>query len=200
MSALSIKQKACLAQVAARAYKVAGEALGYDRVADFRHAVAFDAVGKESFRAMGQDDYVPCFNAFARYAGERELQDNTPDFHARAVYILRDACARWGFAPAYVATIIADKFGLYGLGGVRCEDMCASLRATQIWQLVYTINTRGRAKTRKTSSRLGIAVPGEQHAHACTVPPGALASHFGATGPEEKTKTKQQHEHDFRTL
>lgn len=177
---LTKKQISALAVIASQAWRQAGFSLAYDCADDFRHAVCFDVTGKDSFRRLTQAEYVPVWNAFAAYAGKPLRPDRTPDAHAVAVKVLERHMRRHELSVAYVAAVARDKFNIAPAEPGELAALCAGLAVSQVWQLVYTINTRGRAKTRKLARQIGMdETPPEPH-ESYTMPPGTLAAHMNA--------------------
>lgn len=192
---LSSKQITSLAVIAQKAWRQAGFALDFASVDDFRHATCFDATGKESFRKLEQADFVPAWNAFATLAGVPPRPDRTPDAQAKAVRILEIHLHRHELTVGYVAALVRDKFHITRGTSTTVAELCATLSASQVWQLVYTVNNRGRSKTRKVAATCGAGDVPEPHT-AITMPPGGLAEHFGAVlvepqpvMPKRKLKT-----------
>lgn len=192
---LSSKQITSLAVIAQKAWRQAGFALDFASVDDFRHATCFDATGKESFRKLEQADFVPAWNAFATLAGVPPRPDRTPDAQAKAVHILGIYLRRHELSITYVAALVRDKFRVERGRTASLQELCATLSPSQVWQLIYTVNNRGRAKTRKVAAACGAGDVPEPH-ESYTMPPAGLAEHFGAVlvepqpvMPKRKLKT-----------
>ena len=76
---LSNKQKAVLAQLAARAYKQL-QAYGcpVPSLEEWRHDETWKATGHtESFTKASQKDYTMIYNRFSAYLGKAAIRDNT---------------------------------------------------------------------------------------------------------------------------
>lgn len=174
MAKLSKKQKAVIAQMAARAHKASRQDMP---LADWRRQETHEVTGCASLTECHQRHYVPLFNHFAVIAGSKPKVDNTPTPHARAVWVLRNTMQRWEITPAYLHRIICDQFRPVPLGMV--DAMCADLSFEEIRQLTYTATNRGRRRQRKAEEQHDLPRATEYHTSPSTVPPGGLPEHFG---------------------
>lgn len=52
----------------------------------------------------------------------------------------------------YMEKLICDKYYATIEEGWTLDDMCAMLQQKQVWQLVYTVNNRDRAKVRRENT------------------------------------------------
>lgn len=154
---LTKRQKAVLAQLAARAYSQL-EAFGctVPPFTEWRHDETGMATGKvDSFTRLTQQDFVTVYNHFATYAGRKPITDTTWTPQEKALYSLRDALQRYEFSPDYLAAIVRDQLRLNCTGKNVFAILRASATTEQIRHLMYTITTRGRASTRKMTKATG---------------------------------------------
>lgn len=195
MKPLSHKQKAVLSQLAGRAYSRSAAALAYPSVSDYRHAVVAEVCGKSGLTSCDQGDYVPLYNAFARAAGAREIEDRTPRNRLeREVYLLREEMQRYEFTEGYVLPIMLDRLHL--AMPQPFDTLCLQLGAEGVQQVKFTIITRGRQKLRELEQQHDLPTAVEYHTPA-TMPPDRLAEHFNCvvacgfphTG-KQRTKSK----------
>ena len=152
-------QKAYVAQLAKRAFnltvaKARGSGNTFDdsdRPTDpllrdeeaWRHAEVALACGKLGLRCCSQDDYRIVEGHFLELLGQHGAAFNA-QVHAAtekkrvAQFKVMEACERFGLTIGYAAHIAKQQNN-----GAALEDL--SERA--LWNLVYTINNRGRKKT-----------------------------------------------------
>lgn len=159
MIPLTAKQKAAICAMASKAYKRHPEAYPGDSVDEYRRAVMIAAVGEYSLRECSDEDYIPIINTLRLILGLKPLpeRERVEYAKARALYVLRNALQLHELTLPYLAAIARDKFSARLAG---CDDIeraiCTRLTSGQIMQLVYTINNRGRAKTRKLARLHGL--------------------------------------------
>jgi hypothetical protein len=151
VSALTNRQKAYLSRLAAAAYvRLHGEATARDPrvVEEFRHAQVAAACGKAGLRCCSQTDYklvearlldlngwhAAAFNAGVSAATEKRRQ-------AEAVLVAE--CDKAGLHLAYAESICRNIY--------KCPLSDASDR--QIWNLIYTVRNRSRARRLKAPSQ-----------------------------------------------
>lgn len=170
MSALSIKQKVYLAQLALRAFHREGaQARGAGANAnpqsahnlqaalaslaaegsnkafeEWRHQQVARACGKQGLRCCSQLDYKTVEAHFLHLLGEdgRALNalvraEEEPRRQAEAVLV--KTCLKWGFQLAYADALCR------GIHKMPLNDAPPQI----IWQVVYTVENRGRIKARK---------------------------------------------------
>jgi hypothetical protein len=152
---LTNHQKAYLAQLAARAQnRLAALARGCEphgpMAADacvltpeaWRHSEVARACGKAGLRCCSQDDFKRVEAHFLHLLGEdgralnAHVQAETEPRRV-AEWKLVQACQEFGFHLAYAEAICRRQHHGAGLGEVGVKA---------IWQLVYTVRNRGRAK------------------------------------------------------
>lgn len=151
---LSHNQKRYLSQLSDRVFNQAaarargrGETPAEDTKtrAEFRHQEVIKAAGKVGLRCCSQDDYKRVEAHFLALLGETGKAFNA---HMRAETEPRrvaeakviEACERFGFRLAYAEAICRNQNHGAGLNDVP---------ANRLWNIVYTINNRGRARLRK---------------------------------------------------
>ena len=175
---LTKKQLAVLGTMARKAWAVAGGGEPFD---EWRQGFTFDAVGRDSWHACGQGEYIPLLNALRRAQGLPPVPDRTPkDDEAKLLFQVKDRAEFYGFRPEYVAAIVRGKFGRpWVTGDMSLDRMCAGLTAHQLGQLRTTLRNRGEARKRKEAAAAGLPVPATVHASRSTMPPPRLAAHFG---------------------
>lgn len=178
---LSNKQKAVLAQLAARAYKQL-QAYGcpVPSLEEWRHDETWKATGHtESFTRATQQDYTKIYNWFASYLGKEVKKDNTYTEKATAIRLLKDAMQRFETSPEYLAEIVRDQLHLSCTGSDVYKVLQTHAAAEHVQHLMYTINNRGRKEAKQMASETGHQTY-EPHAMPGTIPPGGLADHVGA--------------------
>jgi len=136
---LSHHQKRYLSQLARRAWEAAEREVGTPE--EFRHAEVARACGKAGLRCCSQDDYKHVEAHLLDLCGEpgKALAAHVaavtqPRREAEAV--LARACREAGLQLGYAAAICQRQF--------HCTLGDANER--QLWNLVYTVRNRGRAK------------------------------------------------------
>jgi hypothetical protein len=139
---LTNKQKATICQLAAKSHDLDGPL----DASEHRHAECVKATGKPGLTACTQDDYKPLLAHFLALAGQDGAAFNAAVDHGTepkriALYKLNEALGKAGLPMAYAAAISRRKH--------HCEP--ADLTAAQLWQLVFTINTRGAARRRRAA-------------------------------------------------
>lgn len=192
---LTKRQKAVLAQMAAKAYKrIQSQGCPLPSLTDWRHDEVWAATGvTDSLTKATQEHYVPVYNRLAAYLGEAPIKDRTWTEMDKAIHNLRDAMQRYETAPDYLAEIVRDQLHLPCTG----RDVYQALRhyaaVEHIQHLMYTIINRGRADARKMTAETSQETY-EPHADPRTMPPGKLADHVGAVrivttpGPHKPTE------------
>ena len=178
---LSNKQKAVLAQLAARAYKKL-QAYGcpLPSLEEWRHDETWKATGHtESLTKAAQKDYTLIYNRFAAYLGYEAIRDNTYTEMAKALHILRDSMQRFETGPDYLAGVVRDQLHLPCTGKNVYDQLRKYAKPEHIRHLNYTVINRGRAAARKMADETGVETY-EPHALPGTLPPGGLADHVGA--------------------
>ncbi len=185
MNNLSKKQMAVICQMAAKAYKLMSPGLGDISPEEFRHAEIHRAVGKSSLKACSSREYIKLYNHFAYILGMPIKQDNTWSDRDKAAHVLADTLARHELSLSYLHALAKDRFRdrLSGYGpDVILDAIRVKLTDREIMQLVYTINSRGRAKTSSLDAEHDLDPSAldryEPHADPGTMPPGGLADHF----------------------
>lgn len=143
---LSNKQKAVLAQLAARAYKQL-QAYGcpVPSLEEWRHDETWKATGHtDSFTRATQKDYTLIYNRFAAYLGKEAIRDNTYTEMDKALHILRDSMQRYEIGPEYLAEVVRDQLHL----PCTSKDVYGQLRKfaalEHVRNLNYTVINRGR--------------------------------------------------------
>ena len=178
---LSNKQKAVLAQLAARAYKkLQNYGCPLPSLEEWRHEETWKATGHtDSFTRATQKDYTLIYNRFAAYLGYEAIRDNTYTEMDKALHILRDSMQRYEIGPEYLAEVVRDQLHL----PCTSKDVYGQLRKfaalEHVRNLNYTVINRGRAAARKLAEKTGFETY-EPHALPGTLPPGGLTDHVGA--------------------
>lgn len=178
---LTKRQKAVLAQLAARAYSQL-EAFGctLPPFTEWRHDETGMATGSiDSFTRLTQQDFVTVYNHFALYAGTKQMRDTTWTPQEKALYSLRDALQRYEFSPDYLASIVRDQLHLHCTGKTVLLTLRNNASVEVVRHLTFTIINRGRAQARKMTLETGLQTY-EPHSSPNTLPPGKLARHFNA--------------------
>lgn len=178
---LSNKQKAVLAQLAARAYKQL-QAYGcpVPSLEEWRHDETWKATGHtESFTQATQADYTKIYNRFAAYLGKEVKKDNTYTEMDKALHLLRDSMQRFETGPDYLAEVVRDQLHLSCTGKTVYDQLRKFAKPEHVRYLNYTVINRGRASARKMAEETGLETY-EPHAMKETIPPGGLADHVGA--------------------
>lgn len=146
---LSNRQKAVLAQAAARAFKKLSDSgqLGGVDLDTWRRDECERAVGKPGLRECDNGDYLKLLAAFESLAGEdgramNALVKEQSESRRRNEFILVREMERGGFGPAYVETICRSQF--------KCA--VADATADQLLKLAFTIRNRSAARRRKAES------------------------------------------------
>lgn len=150
MKKLSIKQLRTLGAMAHAAHKLVGGGMPFE---DWRHACTATVTGRDSWKELRQEDYIPLLNIFRQAQGLTPVPDRTPkDKHASLLWTLSDCVRRWGLPPAYVAAIAADKFNRPELASERSlEAICAPLTDAEMYQLLYTVQRAARRAAARTA-------------------------------------------------
>lgn len=178
---LSNKQKAVLAQLAAKAYKqLQSYGCPLPSLEEWRHDETWKATGHtESFTRATQQDYTVIYNHFAAYLGQKTKKDNTYTAVDTELRLLLDAMARWEIGPDWLVPLVraqahldCDEHNVY-------DRLRKYATPDKIRNLKFTVISRGRAMARKESAETGYT-PYEPHAIPGTIPPGSLADHVGA--------------------
>lgn len=178
---LSNKQKAVLAQLAARAYKQL-QAYGcpVPSLEEWRHDETWKATGyTESFTQATQADYTKIYNRFAAYLGQEAVKDHTYTEMDKALHLLRDSMQRFETGPDYLAEVVRDQLHLPCTGKDVYDQLRKFAQPEHVRHLNYTVINRGRAASRKMAKETGLETY-EPHAMPETIPPGGLADHVGA--------------------
>lgn len=183
---LSKKQKSVLGIMATNAYK-ALIACGYhiDQISDWRHEQQLNVTGHASMTEMTQRDYVPMLNHYRALSGVSQIKDSTYSDNAKAIHRLRDIMSRHEITTSYLFAIVKDQY-TDRLKGYQLDDLFDVLETkftpNEIINLSYTINSRGRAKTKKinTNHRLK-GDTYEPYIDPRSMPPGDMMNHFSAT-------------------
>ena len=178
---LSNKQKAVLAQLAARAYKQL-QAYGcpVPSLEEWRHDETWKATGHtDSFTRATQKDYTLIYNRFAAYLGKAAIRDNTYTEMDKELHLLRDSMQRFETGPDYLAEVVRDQLHLPCTGNNVYDQLRKYAKPEHVRHLNYTVINRGRAAARKLADETGVETY-EPHAMPGTLPPGGLADHVGA--------------------
>lgn len=184
MKTLSLKQLQVLGSLSNKAYRqLADGGLVCEDYNEWRKTFTFDIVGKDSWKACVQTDFVPLQNAFRAILGMKPKADRTPQTDAASlIWTIKDRCQHWELRPAYVAPIVADKCHRpWVKPSMTLDEMLAGLDCDTLRQLLYTIQNRARAKAKKDAARLGLDAPAEVHSSRSTMPPSRLAAARGDT-------------------
>lgn len=178
---LTNKQKAVLAQMASRAYKlIQSQGCPLPSLDEWRHQETWAATGRtESFTQAGQKDYMPIYNRFAAYLGQEAKKDGTYTEMDKALHILRDSMQRYETVSDYLAEIVRDQLHLPCTGKDVYDQLRKFAKPEHVRNLNYTVISRGRAVSRRMAEETGYKAY-EPHASPSTMPPGGLAGHVGA--------------------
>jgi hypothetical protein len=147
-------QKMLLAQAAGRAFAVQVDLGLWDPKRDgdaetFRHAACFDACGVSSARAMQQRHYAACMAYLCALAGGEvsALRSRAAgDDARRALARLRLECDAQ--AGAYGGSEGAWAYAQALLRRIHKVD-AAQASPRQLWQVLFTLRNRGRARMRQ---------------------------------------------------
>ena len=168
---LSNKQKAVLAQLAARAYKQL-QAYGcpVPSLEEWRHDETWKATGHtESFTKASQKDYTMIYNRFSAYLGKAAIRDNTYTEMATELHLLRDSMQRFETGPDYLAEVVRDQLHLPCTGNNVYDQLRKYAKPEHVRHLNYTVINRGRAAARKLADETGVETY-EPHAIPGTLP------------------------------
>lgn len=185
MKPLTKKQKAVIAQLAARAHKcLVAVGCPVDDLSTWRREEQASVTGHASMQDMTQRDYVPLCNHFIAIGGGRQIKDNTYTEMDKAIHRLRDIMARHELTSSYLWAIVKDQFP-HRVTGHNYQDLWGLIQSKfkpeEIINLSYTLNNRGRARTTKIQHDHNLdGIPTEPHADPTTIPPGGLADHFNS--------------------
>lgn len=158
---LTKAQKTAIAIKAGEAYKLLAslDLVGGLSANDWRRAEVKQLTGKDSTTLCNQLHYVPLFNHFCTLLGAHHKQDNTYTPRAKSIYNISQAMGRWELSNMYLFAIIQDKFP-QKLEGYQPADsweaITSKLTDNELQQVLFTINNRGRAKTRSVAKRHNI--------------------------------------------
>lgn len=182
MKTLSAKQLKVLGSLSNQAYRqLAGGGLVCESYNDWRRGFTFDIVGKDSWRACEQVDFIPLQNAFRAILGLPPKEDNTPQTpEQRLLWTILNRCEHWELNVAYVAEIVAKRFGRPW--AVHCrtiEEMARGMEYKELLHLLYTIQARARKLVQKEAAAHGMEPPAEVHTSRSTIPPARLAEARG---------------------
>lgn len=191
---LTKKQKAVLAQMAAKAYKrIQSQGCPLPSLTDWRHDEVWAATGvTESLTKATQEHYVPIYNRLAAYLGKAPLKGRTWSEMDKAIHLLDDAMQRYEYKCDDLAEIVRDQLHLPCTGRNVYQVLRNSAAVQHVQYLMYTVINRGRADARKLATETGQETY-EPHADPRTMPPGKLADHVGAVrivttpGPHKPT-------------
>ena len=120
----------------------------------WRKAALHDVVGKASFRLVTQREYGRCIAYFVKLAGKKPTTRRVATKSGAA-----DECsrARWAFDDECHRQ--AETFGSYEGARAYAESLLARIHRTtpstatakQLWQVVFTLRNRARAKLRQNA-------------------------------------------------
>lgn len=183
---LTKRQKAVLAQMAAKAYKrIQSQGCPLPSLTDWRHDEVWAATGvTDSLTKATQEHYVPVYNRLAAYLGEAPIKDRTWTEMDKAIHNLRDAMQRYETAPDYLAEIVRDQLHLPCTGRDVYQVLRNFAAVEHVQHLMYTVINRGREDARKLATETGHETY-EPHADPSTMPPGGLRGHVGAVIVDE---------------
>ena len=183
---LTKRQKAVLAQMAAKAYKrIQSQGCPLPSLTEWRHDEVWAATGvTESLTKATQEHYVPIYNRLASYLGEAPLKDRTWSEMDKVIHNLRDAMQRYETSPDYLAEIVRDQLHLPCTGRDVYQVLRNFAAVEHVQHLMYTVINRGREDARKLATETGHETY-EPHADPSTMPPGGLRGHVGAVIVDE---------------
>lgn len=182
MKTLSKRQLQVLGSTSNKAYRrLCGGGLRPGDYDEWRKGFTFDVTGRDSWRELDQVHYIPLLNALRAILGQPPVADRTPqNDEASMLWTIRDRAAHWELSTAYVAAIVRDKFNRpWATGEMTLEAMLAGLGYRELRDLLYTLEARGRARSKKEAAALGVPPPQEVHASRSTAPPPRLAAWRG---------------------
>lgn len=183
---LTSRQKAVLAQMAAKAYKrIQSQGCPLPSLDEWRHEEVWAATGVTgSLTKATQEHYVPIYNRLASYLGEAPIKDRTYTEMGKALYNLQQAMQRYETSPDYLAAIVRDQLHLSCTGRDVYQVLRNFAAVEHVQYLMYTIINRGRTDARKMVAETGHEAY-EPHADPSTMPPGGLRGHVGAVIVDE---------------
>lgn len=192
---LTKRQKAVLAQMAAKAYKrIQSQGCPLPSLTEWRHQEVWYATGEtESLTKATQEHYVSIYNRLAAYLGESPIKDRTWSEMDTALHNLREAMMRYETSPDYLTEIVRDQLHLPCTGRDVYQVLRNFAAVEHVQHLMYTVINRGREDARKMTAETGQETY-EPHADPRTMPPGKLADHLGAVrivttpGPHKPTE------------
>lgn len=152
---LTAEQRRRLAIAARRAYETQA-AVGIvegETFDEWRHACVRDATGRAGLTALTQRDYGPMMARLIELAGGSPRRRDwiaaakpaRRDDADRARRALKDECAAW--AEVFGGAAQADAYATALLAMIHKTDW-AGATARQLWQVLFTIRNRARAKDR----------------------------------------------------
>lgn len=159
MKPLSQKQKALLGKMATQAYRrLVGAGAEYEDKDTWRHEVQLAITGHTSLGTCDQRHFVPLYNYYAAILGQSPMEDNTRSPKDIALWQLQREMERQELTLEYATAIGRDKFPhLRGYAASEFwEAVSVKLSAEQIKQLMFTIKSRGSAKTRRIDREVGL--------------------------------------------
>ncbi len=114
----------------------------------WRHAALWDAVRKQSFRAVTQGEYARAMAYFGRLSGgsgapPREAASGAADELRRAVWRLREECRDAG--DAFGGEEAAQRYAATLLKNIHKATL-ETATARQIWQVAFTLRNRAQKK------------------------------------------------------
>ena len=192
MKKLSIKQLRTLGAMAHAAHKLVGGGMPFE---EWRRSCTSYVTGRDSWKELRQEDYIPLLNMFRQAQGLPPVPDRTPkDKHASLLWTLADRVQHWGLSLPYVAAIAADKFNRPELASERSlEAICAPLTDAEMYQLIYTVQRAARRAVARTAEKHNLPPVQEMHTSPSTMPPARLAEYRGdilaAPPPPTRRKT-----------
>lgn len=180
---LTAKQRQKLAALAAKAWAFQGKIGMWDGDADsFRHAAVFDLCGKEGVSALCQREYGPACRMFLALSGVKletgnsKLENRNSGLGTRnsgraawsaAKDPARDDADRarrklldetFDQASAFGGQPQAQAYAESLLLKIHRTDL-AGASARQLWQVLFTVRNRARAKTRRNAQDAPGAAP-----------------------------------------
>lgn len=184
MKTLSLKQLQVLGSLSTKAYRqLADGGLVCEDYNEWRKTFTFDIVGKDSWKACVQTDFVPLQNAFRAILGMKPKADRTPQTPEQSLqWTIEERVKHWELSAAYVGKIVAERFGRPWARDCRSvAQMMVGMDEETLKHLLWTIQDRARKLAKRESEALGIAPPIEVHSSRSTMPPSRLAAARGDT-------------------
>jgi len=201
---LTSAQRQKLAALSARAFAFQGKLGMWDGDADaFRHAAVQDLCGKAGVSALCQREYGPACRMFLKLAGAKvEERPATRAGRSAAKDPARDDADRarrklleetFAQAAAFGGQPGAQGYAEQLLGRIHKTDLQRAT-ARQLWQVLFTLRNRARAKARKIAQE----APEEKSGAESAKPAPALSRAFAGGFRGDSGEAVRGNKHSMR--